>query len=268
MPKAHLIKIPIAAMAMAACVASPSHAQQSTPVQSYSATAVHDVPGQPGTTGTVIKSGQNMRLEFEKNGQKIIQILLPEQGVMYILEPATRTYLAMRGPAVPATLGAGNATPCREQSNLAMCRQVGTDTVSGIQVEHWLLASGPQTKPLSILWDPTRRQALRQDFPDGSAVVMRFKDMQTLNGRATEHWTLQIQAPERETLTGGWWFDPELRVVVREELPGGEVRHLENIQVGVVDGSAFQLPDGWQQRDPSAIAAPQVPQLALQPATK
>ena len=262
MPRRHLIKAAMTAAAMTACVVSPAHAQQSTPVQSYSATAVHEVPGQPGTTGTVTKSGQNMRLEFEQNGRQIIQILLPEQGVMYILEPTTRTYMEMRGQAVPATLGAGSATPCNDQSKLAVCQRVGTDTVSGIQVEQWLLASQPQTKPLSILWDPTRRQALRQDFPDGSAMVMSFKDMQTLNGRATEHWIIQTEAPGRETLIGGWWFDPELRVVVREELPGGEVRHLEDIQVGAVDGSAFQLPEGWEKRDPSAIAPPQAPQPA------
>ncbi len=243
-------------------VASPIQAQQTAPVRTYSATAIHGIPGQPETSGIVIKSGENMRLEFEQNGQKVIQILLPQQGVMYILEPQTRTYLELRGPAVPATAGSGTAAPCTAQSNLALCQQIGKDTVSGIQVERWLMAKQPQTKPLTILWDPTRRQALRQEFPDGSSTVMNFIAMDNLNGRVVEHWSIETLAAGRDTLTGGWWFDPELRVVVREELPGGETRRLEDITVGAVDPATFHPPAGWTKRDPAAIATPQAPRPA------
>lgn len=245
------------ALILTAAASGPLAAQQSQTITSYSATAIHTPPAQPESTGIVIKSGENMRLEYEQNGQKIVQILLPEQGVMYILEPQSQTYFELRGQAVPDTIGAGSATPCDDQTGLALCKRVGSDTVSGISVERWLMAARPQTKPLSILWDPTRRQALRQDFPDGSTMVMRFKSMQTLNGRAAEHWSIESTTPGSEAKTGGWWFDPELRVVVREELPGGEVRRLENIIVGPVDPVAFTVPQGWRKRDSAAIAPPQ-----------
>lgn len=257
MPKRNAIRRVLASLTVVLFTASPLYSQSSDIGETYSATAIHGIPGQPETTGTVLKSGQNMRLEFEQNGQEVIQILLPQQGVMYILEPQSQTYLELKGQAVPATAGSGSAAPCTEQSNLALCQQVGTDTVSGIQVERWVIADQPQAKPLSILWDPTRRQALRQDYPDGSSTVMSFKSMENLNGRSVEYWIIQTRAPERETLTGGWWFDPELRVVVREELPSGETRRLENIVVGAVDPAAFQVPGGWTKRDPSAIAPPQ-----------
>ncbi len=251
------IKTILSALILTVAASGPLAAQQSQSTTSYSATAIHAAPGQPETTGIVIKSGENMRLEYEQNGQKIVQILLPEQGLMYILEPTSQSYFELRGQAVPDTIGAGSATPCDDQSGLAMCKRVGNDTVSGISVERWLMASNPQTKPLSILWDPTRRQALRQDYPDGSSMAMRFKSMQTLNGRAAEHWSIETKSPGRDPLVGGWWFDPELRVVVREELPGGEVRRLENIIVGAVDPVAFTVPQGWQKRDSAAIAPPQ-----------
>lgn len=238
------------------------HAQQPQAPRTFSATAIHSIPGQPETTGRVIKSGENMRLEFEQNGQRVIQILLPRQGVMYILEPQSRTYLEIRGPSVPATAGSGAATPCGAQSNLALCERVGSDTLSGIQVERWVLARQPQSKPVTVLWDPTRRQALRRDFPDGSSTALRFRAMETLNGRPVERWDMQTLAPGRDTLSGGWWFDPDLRVVVREELPGGEIRRLEDIAVGPVDMSAFQVPEGWRKRDPAAIAPPQPPVAA------
>lgn len=251
------IKAFFSALILTTAASGPLAAQQSSTISSYSATAIHAAPGQPETSGIVIKSGENMRLEYEQNGQKIIQILLPEQRAMYILEPVSRTYFELRGQAVPDTIGAGTATPCDDQSGLALCKRVGSDTVSGISVERWLMAANPQTKPLSILWDPTRRQALRQDYPDGGSMVMRFKSMQTLNGRAAEHWSIETSTPGNDLKTGGWWFDPELRVVVREELPDGAVRQLVNIIVGAVDPVAFTIPQGWQKRDSAAIAPPQ-----------
>ena len=236
--------------------ASSTIAQTAQQTQSYSATAIHIVPGQEETSGVVMKSGENIRLEFDQNGQRVIQILRPEVGLMYILNPAEKTYFEIRGSDIPGAANQANTAPCTEQSGLALCQQVGLDTVSGIKVERWLLASQPNTKPVAVLWDPTRRHALRQDFPDGSTTALSFVAMEDVNGRSTEHWTLQILAPGQETLTGGWWFDPEIRVVVREELPGGEVRHLENIVVGAVDPAVFQLPDGWKQQDTSTIETP------------
>ena len=227
--------------------------------QTYSATAIHGLPGQSETSGKIIKSGQNMRLEFDQNGQTVIQILRPTEGLMYILDPEQQTYIEIRGQAVPATKSDGYTTPCPESAQMAQCERIGTDTVSGIAVERWALASNPQTRPLIILWDSTRRRALRQEFPDGSVMAMHFQAMEDLNGRMTEHWTIKITTGNQPANTGSWWFDPELRVVVREELPGGEVRRLEDIVVGAVDETAFQVPDGWQQKQPTppTLQAPQ-----------
>ena len=239
------------------------HPPNSDASQTYSATAIHGLPGQSETSGKIIKSGQNMRLEFDQNGQTVIQILRPTEGLMYILDSEKQTYIEIRGQAVPATKSDGYTTPCPESAQMAQCERIGTDTVSGIAVERWALASNPQTRPLIILWDSTRRRALRQEFPDGSVMAMHFQAMEDLNGRMTEHWTIKITAGNQQgnqpANTGSWWFDPELRVVVREDLPGGEVRRLEEITVGPVDATAFQVPEGWQKQD--------APDSALGPAT-
>lgn len=256
MPRPNMHIVVAAAVSVAVLTAGAVFAQQSDPARTYSATAIHGLPGQAETSGKVIRSGENMRLEFEQNGREVIQILLPGQGVMYVLDPQSKTYMEMRGPAVPTPNGVRNTSPC-DPRKMAICEQTGMDTVSGIQVERWQLAAQPQTPPLTILWDPTRRHALRQEYPDGSTTAMRFATMETLNGRATEHWAIEIQAPGRDTLNGDWWFDPDLRVVVREDLPGGEIRRLEDITVGVVDPAVFQIPEGWHMADPAATTAPQ-----------
>lgn len=220
--------------------------------QSYSATAIHSLPSQDETTGKIIKSGQNMRLQFQQNGKAVIQILRPTDGLMYILDPAAKTYIEIRGAAVPVTATNGYTSPCPKQQRLARCVRTGVDTVSGIKVERWELAAEQGTKPVVMLWDSTRRRALRQTYADGSAMSMSFKEMVPVNGRMTEHWAIKITAPDQPENSGSWWFDPELRVVVLEELPGGEIRRLENITVGPVDPALFLLPDGWVKQAPPA----------------
>ncbi len=217
---------------------------------SYRATAVQGRAGQGETSGTVIKSGQNMRLEYTRDGRQVIQILRPTDGVMYILDPQARSYIEITGQSIPVTAENAYTTPCPDQQPASdTCQLIGTDVVSGINVERWAIATGADSKPLVILWDSTRRRALRQDFPDGSAMIMAFKAMEVIDGRNAEHWTIEITAPGQPVQSGDWWFDPELRLVLREDLPGGETRRLENIVVGPVDPSAFEVPAGWQKVD-------------------
>lgn len=227
------------------------------PSKSYSATAIHGLPGQPQTSGTIVKSGQNMRLEFTTDDQDIIQILRPAEGVMFVLNPGDKTYFEVRGQAIPASQTDGYTTPCDAARKMAQCERIGTGSVSGIAVERWALASKPQTRPLIIMWDSTRRRALRQEFPDGRVMAMHFIAMQDVEGRMTEHWGIEITTANQPANTGNWWFDPELRLVVREELPGGEVRRLENITTGDIDETAFQVPEGWLKQD--APTAPTTP---------
>ncbi|PHQ94261.1 MAG: hypothetical protein COB40_12545 [Marinosulfonomonas sp.] len=250
----------MAAVAMiGVSLAAPGLTQNSNTTSAYSAQAVHAFPGQPETIGKIVKSGAKLRLEFERDGEKVIQILLPELGAMYILNPAKQTYVEILGATMPLASIAGYVSPCPEQTQGTTCQKIGTDIVSGIEVERWILSTKTQNRPLVILWDSPRRRALRQDFPDGGSMTMAFKATEDLNGRATEHWTINLTLPGQDAQTGDWWFDPQLRVVVRETLPGGETRSLENIVIGRVDPSAFLIPEGWQEQRPPAITAPQPP---------
>jgi len=242
-------------IAVAMGVLFAGFAQAQVPATStYSAIAVHSLPGQPETFGTIVKSGQNLRLEYEEAGRHVVQILLPTMGAMYVLDPKAQTYTEYLGPAVPATDVEGYTSPCPSQKPSADCQHVGDDVVSGIKVERWALASGQSGKPLVILWNSARRRALRQDFPGGGSMVMSFVAMENINGRPTEHWNILLSQPSKEAKTGGWWFDPNLRVVVQENLPSGEMRRLDNITVGPVDPALFQVPQGWRKLKPSTAA--------------
>ncbi|MHA1127602.1 MAG: hypothetical protein ACTSRN_01460 [Alphaproteobacteria bacterium] len=227
-----------------------------TPVQAegpadFTATAVQSVQGQPEQTGLIAKSGQNMRFEYEQSGSPLIKILRPTEGLVLILDPETQTYIEFIGPAVPQEAIEGHTTPCptpTQETQGLRCERSGNDvTISGVQTERWLLGY-PQQQPQVIMWDPARRHALAQEYADGSIMQMSFQAMEQIDGNPVEHWVINLQTSNQAPLTGDWWFSPELRMVVRENLPSGETRRLENIQTGPVDPALFQVPAGWQKQ--------------------
>jgi len=250
--------IGLAALASAASAAANN-------AQMYSATAISQIPGQPERVGKIVKSGSNMRLEYQRNGRDTVQIILPTKGLMYFLNPKTKTYSEIRGQAVPERSATEYKSPCPPAPN-TRCERIGQATISGIQAERWLIATPGQAGPVVILWDPARRHALSEEFSNGGKMLMTFRAMEDISGRPTERWDISLTRPGQKTATGTWWFDPELRVAVRENLPGGETRRLDDLVVGPVDPALFQVPDGWtrvKQAAPSrAQPANPAPQAA------
>ena len=45
------------------------------------------------------------------------------------------------------------------------------------------------------------------------------------------------------------WYDKQLKMVIREELPGGYVRELRNIKLAKQPKELFSIPAGYQRRD-------------------
>lgn len=248
----------ITAIMVALGIATGALAQE--PARDFTATAIQVLPDQSETTGKIAKSGTDMRLEFERDGLRTIRILRPTEGIMWILDPQNRTYMEFKGPPVPRDAIEGHSTPCPTPSPATQglrCDRSGPDLViSGIQTERWNIAA-PGQPPQVVYWDSQRRQALREEYPDGSLKQMTFKAMETLAGREVEHWRMELQRKGQAPLFGDWWFDTGLRVVLREELPDGSARRLEDIVVGPVDPALFTLPEGWTKQDLPAPAPPQ-----------
>jgi hypothetical protein len=208
----------------------------------------------------VIKSGPNLRMEYTEQGRQVVQILRRADGVMYLLDPETKSYYEVRGKPSPDPTGAGYLPPCQQDDPSVKCTFKGTEVSSGIKAEVWEIAVPGQSGVTTILWDGARHRALRQSFPDGTEMKMTFVKMEEVAGREVEHWSVGYSAPGREAQAGAWFYDPKLRVEVREELPTGEVRSLEDIKVGPVDPAVFTVPQGWTRQDlPQAPAPAQTP---------
>lgn len=67
-----------------------------------------------------------------------------------------------------------------------------------------------------------------------------------MNGRNTEKWEIVMSQGERQ-LRSTVWVDRSLGMPVREELPGGYVRELRDIQEAPQDPSLFQVPAAYQR---------------------
>jgi hypothetical protein len=65
--------------------------------------------------------------------------------------------------------------------------------------------------------------------------------METVNGRNAEKWRFTATQGD-QTMTSLVWVDKELRMPIRQELPGGAVSELKNIQVGPQPVRLFQVP--------------------------
>lgn len=249
----------LAALSLVAGLAGAAQAQTAPP-PAYSAKAVNILPDGTETVGTVVKAGPDMRLEYDQGGTRVIQIIRRGEGVVYYLDPAQKTYIEMRGAPAPDPTGVGYMPPCQENDPMVSCTFTGTEVISGITAEVWDITMQGQQGTSTILWDGARHRALRQTSPDGSVMNMTFQAMVNLGGRTVEHWSISYEMPGQPPQAGAWYYDPELRVEVREEMPNGAVRALEDIKVGAVDPALFTVPAGWQQvqppQPPAGMSAP------------
>lgn len=250
----HLTAVALACLVSAQATA-PVAAQNSIPA--YSADAVYRAPDGTESTGRVVKSGSDMRLEFTEAGRAVVQIIRQAEGRMYVLDPATRSYFTVQGEPDPQAGSAAYEAPCDTTAPGMTCRFLGNEVTSGITAEVWEIGQPDDpTKVSRILWDGARHRALRQEYPDGTVMALTFQAMVQIEGRNVEHWAITVTVPGQAPLSGAWYYDPELRVELREELPTGETRSLRNIVVGPVDPSAFLVPAGWSETSPPGPVGP------------
>ena len=225
----------------------------------FAATAVQILPDGTEQVGKIMKSDGNMRIEMTANGATSIQIMRGGDAIAYLVDPQSRTYAEFRDPSVAqAVTGASNPCPSEAemQASGLSCTQVGEGLVSGIITQTWEITAPQAPAPMVIEWDSGRRRALSQSWPEGTSMTLTFQSMQEVEGRQVEYWSSSFQPAGQAAIIGGWWFDPELLVVVREDMPGGVTRVLKDIRIGPLDPALFLPPPGFTRVDPQPAPAP------------
>jgi hypothetical protein len=235
----------------------------------FSAQAVQTTPEKEERNARIYVGDNRVRLEYTQREEPVVEIYDMQNARALMLIPQQSAYMeralpegGMMNPMLPPT----TSNPCAFLPD-AKCRHLGNETLYGRPASKWEMTVEQDGKQLSSLhWiDAERFMPLRQLLPDGTVLEMRPVGRETLNGRATEKWEVVTTRPDDESFTSTQWYDPELRIVIREELPGDYFRELRDIRVGKQPLDLFTVPSGYRKMEmpKSDTAAP--PQQGRQP---
>jgi hypothetical protein len=141
------------------------------------------------------------------------------------------------------------------------CRKLGDETIAERQTEKWEFTTERNGQTYrSLHWiDVNRRMPIREFYPDGTVTELTMLGSETINGRSTEKWRMQMTHADGQQISSLQWYDPQLKIAIREEMPGGYMRELRNIKVGNQDKGLFEVPTGYQrvQQLPPYLMPPQ-----------
>ena len=227
-------------------VATPVFAQEKA--KPFSATAVQLTPQGVIQTRVYI-SDKAIRNEYEQNGHKVIEIIEPEANKRILLFPAEKVFVEQHAPAFPDRRVTNDDSPCAKLAG-TLCKMLGKEEVNGLETEKWEFSRVVKGRPVHTLhWiDSKRRLPVREFFADGTAIEMSLLENETLNGREAEKWRMQVMSADGQREQFLQWYDPEIKIVIREEHNDGYVRELRDIKVGKHSKSLFNVPKGYERR--------------------
>ena len=217
----------------------------------FSAEAVQQVPNQPVRIARMYVARQGVRTEYQQDGQDMVEIYNLAEKRALLLMPNKRMYMEreMPGDMPPNPLAnQPSANPCGNNPNL-QCKRLGEEQIEGRRAVKWEMSGQQDGRPVrSLHWiDHSRNLPLRQLWSDGTISELRVLGRETLNGRATEKWELVTTRPDGDSRSSYQWYDAELGITIREELPGGYSRELRNIKVAAQPPTLFTQPQGYQR---------------------
>lgn len=223
--------------------------------EQFSADAVQQDPQtkQWKAVGKIYVGKDRLRLESFQGDQTQVMIIDGDDHVAWMLNPAQRAYMEMKGmQSVPMLAGAPlpdqPASPCQDAK--MECKKLGDETIDGVKVEKWEFAvKGDKGDMKSTQWfDREHEMAIRQEFPDGQVISRKFLGKAKIGGRETEKWQVSFTQGDK-TQEGVEYIDRSLNVVVRQEQAGGKVTALSDIKVGPQPANLFEIPAGYRKQE-------------------
>ena len=215
----------------------------------FSADAVQVSPGRPPLVSKMYVSKSAVRTEMLQNGSRVTDISYFKKGKRILLYPDQKTYMEQTGLAVqPSMSGKSSKTPCDGVPN-AKCKKLGKETLNNIKVQKWQVVRKINGKTFkSTHWiDNKRHLAIKDMYPDGSVSELKMLGKDKLNGRNVEKWESRYTHPSGQNQLSRQWYDIQLKMVIKEERPGGFLRELKNIKVKKQDKKLFKLPENYRK---------------------
>ena len=214
----------------------------------FSATAVQLTP-QGAIQTRVFITEDAIRNEYEQNGNMVIEIIHPDDNKRVLLFPKEKVFTEQHAPAFPDRRVTDDGSPCEKLPG-TLCRVIGNEVINGVETEKWEFSRVEKGRPVHTLhWiDKKRKLPVREFHPDGTVIEMSLLSDETINKRKAEKWRMQIMRADGKRSQFLQWYDPELKLIIREEHPDGYVRELRDIKTGKQKSSLFSIPKNYQRR--------------------
>ena len=221
----------------------------------FSAEAVVSIPQKPVKHTRLFVSKNAVRSESTINGQNIVEIIYPDEGRAILINSPLRSY--KENTFTKARGNENSNTPCAQILN-SVCEKLGSETIDGIKTEKWQIISNNNGQKLRTLhWiDVNRKLALREFYPDGTVAELKMIKKEEVNGRMTEKWERTLSRPDGEYTKSYQWYDTNLKIAIKEDLPGGYTRELKNIKVAKQQGNLFEVPGDYIKIETQPVRYP------------
>jgi outer membrane lipoprotein-sorting protein len=237
-------------LALGVTVAAAVYAQPSP--KQFSADIVQQGPKGQVSSGKMYVGDNRTRMEMSQQGQEIVRITDQNRHVEWILFPKQHKYMERQLPPGPAGHGVSPqflaTDPCAAMPGV-ICKNLGKETIDGRKAVKWEMETTHQGKTMkSVQWiDKERGLPLRQEFPNGQTMELKYSGPDLVDGRKVEKWEMVTKAPNRPPMRAEQWYDPKLNLVIRQEFPGEFSSELKNIKVGKQPDHLFAIPAGYER---------------------
>ena len=217
----------------------------------FSGRAIQSSPDGKSREAQLYVGDNQVRLEHSRGDEDIVEIYDMKNQRVLVLVPQQKVYMQRDLPAGAAgnpMLPPKDSTPCTGMPD-AHCKKLATERLLGRPVAKWEVTIDRKDKQShSLHWiDEKRHMSLRDVWPDGSVTESVLEGKESLDGRSVERWRRTTSFPDGKKETTTQWYDPELQIAIREELPGGYFREIRDIHVAPQPPTRFEVPAGYRQ---------------------
>ncbi len=217
----------------------------------FSATAVQKAPDKSDYLRRMYIAKNKVRTESVFNNVRLIEIVKMKMQERIVLLPEHKVYLQQQNnnPVMQELAGSNkNAKPCEGLTNTS-CVMLIKEMINERPTEKWeFTIKQNDQKRRSLHWiDVEHRMVVREFMPDGTVMELIPKGVEMLNGRSSEKWLWQLLSSDGQKRTSTQWYDPELKMTIREEIEGGYIRELRDIKIGSHKDELFEIPPGYKR---------------------
>lgn len=215
----------------------------------FSADMINTVPQGQVQQGKLYVSKGRTRMDINRNGQHRIHIINANKQVEWMLIPSQETYYENQGVKKTTTSAVANKTvknPCKVLGG-AVCKKLGIEKLGERDAVKWEISFSVEGKThTGFQWlDVERNIPLKQQLPDGQITKLIFLGNEQYAGRSVEKWDMVSVPTDGAVQTVTQWYDPKLKIAIRQEFPGGLVSEISNIQEGAQADSLFAVPAAY-----------------------